>query len=116
MRNNCPTDACALCGAPLPRGVRVALFADADADTPVLGDFCSVAHAFGVLDDMTDTSALPDTLVLGVRVDRQGHDEVALASIMAEMVRRAVRAALADDAIFGSADAGQDDANPTLLN
>lgn len=95
MRNNFPLPSrCAQCGAELPRGVRVALFATPESDTPVLGDYCSVAHALTGLDEAAQNTVLPDTLVLGVRVDREGHDEAALVSIMAEMVRKAVRAAL----------------------
>jgi hypothetical protein len=97
MENSCPNGCCALCGVDLPRGVRVAFFASPESDEPVLGDFCSVAHAFGVLEDVASAGALPDTLFLGVRVDRADHDEGALASVMAEIARRAVRAAMADE-------------------
>jgi hypothetical protein len=88
---------CALCNAELPEGVRVAFFADQDSEEPFLGDFCSVAHAFVALEQISTTHEMPDTIFLGVRVDRSGHDEDALASVMAEIARRAVRAALATD-------------------
>lgn len=97
MDNNSPDARCALCSAELPRGVRVAFFASPESEEPVLGDFCSVAHAFGTLDEVAGSGALPETLFLGVRVDRADHDEAALTSVMAEIARRAVRAALNDE-------------------
>jgi hypothetical protein len=94
MQPYCPSSRCALCDVPLPRGVRIALFASPESDEAVLGDFCSVTHALESLDQLADSASLPDALFLGVRVDRQEHDEEALATIMAEIVRRAVRSAV----------------------
>src|SRR3954447_13685673 len=93
MALNCSSASCATCGGPLPRGVRVALFDTPDATEAVLGDFCSVGHAFQAIDGPIG-DALPDALYLGVRIDRTDHDEEALATVMAEVVRRAVRAAM----------------------
>ena len=101
MQPNCSPSRCALCGAELPRGVRVALFASSEAETPIVGDFCTVAHAFTALDSMSAVAVVPETLFLGVRVDRAGHDEVALAGIMAEIARRAVRAAMNGEETVG---------------
>lgn len=88
---------CGLCNAELPRGVRVAFFSDQDSDEPFLGDFCSVSHAFAALEQVSSSSIeMPETLFLGVRVERAGHDETALARIMGEIARRAVQTALQD--------------------
>lgn len=113
MLPNCSPPRCATCGGPLPRGVRVALFDTPEATDAVLGDFCSVAHAFQAIDGPSG-EVLPDALYLGVRIDRADHDEDALAAIMAEVVRRAVRAAMQSEL------AANDDARPSspanLLN
>lgn len=97
MDNKYSSSRCALCGIALPRGVRVALFASPDSDETVLGDFCTVSHALAALDTLGGAEQLPDSLFLGVRVDRQDHDEHALAGVMAEIVRRAVRTSMAPD-------------------
>jgi hypothetical protein len=98
MHNNCSSSLhCALCGTALPRGVRVALFASPESDEAVLGDFCSVGHAMDALEDLAGATTVPDTLFLGVRVDRNDHDGSALAAIMADIVSRAVRTAMAGE-------------------
>jgi hypothetical protein len=81
----------------LPAGVKVAFFEDQDSEDAYLGDFCSVAHAFAALDAIAGRDEVPDTLYLGVRVDRDEHDEAALATVMADLARRAVRAALTEE-------------------
>ncbi len=95
---------CAHCGRSLPQGIRVALFVSPDADDALLGDFCTVAHAIAAVEALPPTADLPNALSLGIRVDRNGHDETALAGIMLEMVRVAVRdpahlAQIEDDAV-----------------
>ena len=95
-----PTQQCARCGASLPIGVKVAFFIDQESDDAYIGDYCSVAHAFAALDEISANSIVPDTLYLGVRVDRDEHDEAALASVMADLARRAVRAAMIEEQAF----------------
>lgn len=98
MDNDCPIGArCALCNDELPRGVRVAFFTSPDTEQPVLGDFCSVAHALFALEELANAAVLPDTLFLGVRVDQTDYDETALATILSEIARRAGLASLAPD-------------------
>ena len=96
-----PDRQCVLCGEVLPHGIKLALFSNPEADEAFLGDFCSVAHAFAALEKIAQMSSnAPETIFLGVRVVRDSHDEAALAAIMAEIARRAVRAAMAgDDAV-----------------
>jgi hypothetical protein len=100
-----PTELCAACGGALPVGVKVAFFVDQESDDAYLGDFCCVAHAFSSLDEIAGREEVPETLYLGVRVDRDEHDEAALASVMADLARRAVRAAMAEEkALLGEED------------
>ncbi len=99
------TERCTACRGALPVGVKVAFFVDQESDDAYLGDFCCVAHAFAALDEIAGREEVPETLYLGVRVDRDEHDEAALATVMADLARRAVRAAMAEEqALLGEED------------
>lgn len=88
---------CTHCGGTLIRGVQIAFFIDETSDDVYLGDYCSVDHAFIALDQVAKDSSVPDTLYLGVRVERDDHDQAALAHVMADLAHRAVLAAMSQE-------------------
>ncbi len=77
---------CKHCGHLLPRGILVGIYPSRESEEIILGPFCSIACTTSAVNAIPPEQDFPIEMSMGVKVDRQDHDDVRLTTILNEII------------------------------